>query len=318
MIHSRCAALALAGTALLLTACGGGGGGGGSSQVDDLVLTFSYTPQVVGLWGTVSDAPNLSGLQGHTPTCTVSAGRLPQGVNLNSSTCAISGSPTEAGNFDATIRLTVSGYTGYVETNYGFGVVGFSPVYRWEIGANSASWAYSFSDRPTIDRYTPRTGDTVTYEYLGGLPAGLSMDPVTGVVSGLPEQTGSFDPQIRISVTRSGQTVQSSALRQALVVTAPVLAVAYEAVPLVVGTAYDNWPTQTNSNLGRDYPDYDYSLHAQPGCPGVLPTGWTLESATGHISGTVAAGTNQCVGVQLAVRHNGLVKTYDLTLQLKV
>jgi len=317
MIHSRCAALALAGTALLLSACGGGGGGGGSN-VDDLVLTFSYTPQVVGLWGTVSDVPNISGLQGHTPTCTVSAGRLPQGVNLNSSTCAVTGSPTEVGNFDATIRLTVSGYTGYVETSYGFGVVGFSPLYRWEIGGNSASWANSFSDRPTIDRYSPRAGDTVSYEYLGGLPAGLSMDPVNGTVSGLPEQTGSFDPQIRVSVTRSGQTVQSSALRQPLVVTPPVLSVAYESTPLVAGTAYDFGVLQSNTRLGTDYTDFSYQLHAQPGCPAALPAGWSLDTNYGNISGTAVAGLNQCVGVQLSVRHNGLVKTYDLTLQLKV
>ncbi|MBQ0930099.1 putative Ig domain-containing protein [Ideonella sp. 4Y16] len=316
MIVSRCAAFALASAACVLTACGGGGGGG--SNVDDLVLSFSYTPSVANLWGTVSDAPNIGGLQGHTPTCAVSAGRLPQGVNLNSSTCVISGSPTETGNFDATIRLTVSGYSGFVETSYGFGVVGMSPVYQWEVDANRARWAYSFSDRPTIDRYSPRPGDTVTYELLGGLPAGLSMDTTTGVVQGVPEASGSFQPQIRITITRDGRTYQSTAARQPLKVEAPVLDIAYEPTTLVAGTSYDIGLLQANSLLGSDYTDYSFRLHAQPGCPAAVPAGWAFDTATGRISGTATAGLNQCVGSQLVVRHNGLVKTYDLTLLLKV
>lgn len=315
MMHSRCAALALAGAALLLTACGGGGSGGGNA--DDLQLTFSYTPQTASLWGTISDAPNISGLSGHTPTCKVSAGSLPKGVNLNSSTCEVSGSPTETGDFVATIRLTVSGYTGYVETTYVAGVVGMSPVYEWELKGYTARWAYSFSDRPTIDHYSPRSGDTVSFEVLGGLPAGLSVDTTNGSIVGVPEESGSFEPQIRVTITRAGQTYQSSAQRRPLEVKPPVLAIEYEPTALVAGLSYDIGLLQTNSLLGSDYTDYSFQLHAQPGCPAAVPAGWAFDTATGRISGTATAGLNQCVGSQLVVRHNGLVKTYDLTLLLK-
>lgn len=302
-------------TAALLTACGGGGGGGESTE--DLVLTFDYTPQVVALWGDINDAPNISGLEGNAPSCAVSAGALPDGVTVDRSTCVVSGQPNETGDFAATIRLTVSGYSGFVETTYATAVTPLDPTYNWEFGANASAWALPFRDSPTIDRFTKRGSDVITYELLGGLPAGMKFNTTNGVISGTPTETGSFTPRVRLTITRDGRTSVSDTEQQPLVVREPVTGLRYDPPRMVAGNAYSFGPTYTDTMLDSTYEDYDYRLSDQPDCPGVLPSGWTLQS-WGAVKGTAAAGLDQCVGITLQVRQNGLVKDYPLTLKLKV
>lgn len=314
MNHTKRAMLALT-SAALLTACGGGGGGGGDTE--DLVLTFSYTPQVVGLWGDINDVPNISGLEGKTPSCAVSAGALPNGVTVDRSTCIVSGQPNETGDFVATIRLTVSGYSGFVETSYATAVTPLDPTYGWEYGANASAWALPFRDTLTIDRFQKQSADVITYELLGGLPAGLKFNTANGVISGTPSETGSFTPRIRMTITRDGRTSVSDSEQQPLVVREPITGLRYVAPRMVAGNTYRFGPTYTDTMLDSTYEDYDYRLSDQPDCPGVLPSGWALQT-WGTVEGTAVTGLDQCVGITLQVRQNGLVKDYPLTLKLKV
>ena len=129
-------------------------------------------------------------------------------------------------------------------------------------------------------------------------------------------RAGTFHPLIRLSITRDGRTYQSSEQGQPLVVFAPVDEIEYRATTMTVGESYQLSPSVGNSRLGVFYDDYVYELHSLTGCPGVLPSGWTMRSYNGLVSGTATAGMNQCVGVRLKVQQNGLVMNYDMRLQL--
>jgi hypothetical protein len=136
-------------------------------------------------------------------TWSVSSGALPPGVTLNSSTGLISGTPTAAGNFGFQLAVgdKAAGKASGAFTIVVAGKLAIStssPLPAGELGA-----AYSTT--------LSATGGAAPYTWSiagGALPAGITLDPATGLLSGTPTAGGEFN--VTIGVKDASQTASSA------------------------------------------------------------------------------------------------------------
>ncbi len=121
------------------------------------------------------------------------SGQLPPGLSLNSSTGIISGNPSQLGS--STIQLTGTNSTGtssaVMLTITIQSAASNPPAISWPVGATSSYTAYvgtAFaSEAPTNSNVV----DAAVFSIQAGLPAGLSIDTNTGIVSGTATVTSS-------------------------------------------------------------------------------------------------------------------------------
>jgi hypothetical protein len=260
----------------------------GSTAVASFVL--DVIPDVVPLRVVTSGAlpPGLTGVNystqlfftgGHPPvTWTFNGGTLPPGLSLNATSGTLSGRPTTAGNYTFTVRITDQ--DGTIATSQALtlqvdvGPLGVIDTGTLTAGMTGANYSYLLRG----------TGGTTPYTWSlnsGTLPPGLLLNPTTGAITGIPTVTGSYDFVVKITDSTTAFAL-SDPLR--IVVTAG---------PLVLLTTGDLTSGQVNV-------DYTYTLLAGGGSQpytwsitsGALPTGLTLNAATGAITGKpTAAGT---------------------------
>ncbi len=215
----------------------------------------------------------------------ITAGALPAGVSLNSGTGVISGTPTAAGTFNFTVTATDSStgsgpFTGsraYTLT-VNAPTLAISPISGTSL-TGSVSTAYS-------QTFTASNG-TAPYTYAltvnsGTMPTGLSFSTSTGVLSGTPTTAGSVNFTVTGTDSSTGTGAPFSvAGTYTLTTSAPTISVSPSTLPTpVIGTAY----SQTVSGSGGTAP-YTFAVVA-----GSLPTGLSLNTSTGVVSGTPTAG----------------------------
>jgi len=217
-------------------------------------------------------------------TWSMATGALPGGLTLGTDSGIISGRPTQVGTFNFTVRLTDSAQPqtsvtsqplqitvipgplvivttgdltrGMVGSSYSFTLqlLGGAPPYNWVVAADSPP-----------------------------LPNGLSLNPATGLISGIPTQFGTFLFKVRL--TDSQQPPVS--------VTSGTLRIIIDPAPLVITTTGD-------LTSGRLNTDYSFQIVATGGRPpygnwvvvpgsGALPNGLQLNANTGVISGRPTA-----------------------------
>jgi outer membrane autotransporter protein len=206
-------------------------------------------------------------------TYSIVAGALPPGTTLSATTGVVSGTPTVPGTYSYTIRaadtqnaaLTAQGNAVTVVVTAALQLGSSNPGSTMPVGR---TWSQT----------NTASGGTAPVTFAlasGALPPGLTLDPVTGTVSGVPTTAGNYTYAIKVT-DAAGVVVIGSPMTFS-VLAAPSIALTPTAL---TGTSVGVPYTQALSASGGTAP-YTYALSS-----GSLPPGLTLNPSTGVISGT--------------------------------
>ena len=162
-------------------------------NASDGALSMSAVSNKTGIVGKAITGFTLSAVGGAKPY-TFDATGLPTGVSVDSSTGAVSGTPTA--ECDCAVTATVSDAAGATKSqSFTFTVNAFSVT-------NPGSKSY-IKDEAITPFTIAVTGGTAPYAFAvtsGDLPAGLTLDGATGQVSGTPTATQDATP-VTVTVT---------------------------------------------------------------------------------------------------------------------
>ena len=223
-----------------------------------------------------------------TYTWSVTAGSLPSGLSLNAATGVISGTPS--GTFTSTSNFTIT-----VKDSQTPAAATKSANLSISISAPQLSVTTSSLPGGTLGTaYTQTlqaTGGVQPYSWAvttGTLPAGLTLNSATGVISGTP--TGSFTAATNFTVTVTDSqtpTAKTANANLSITMAASPLSVTTTSASLPAGVAGSVYAGATLQAAGGVQP-YTWAVTT-----GSLPAGLLLNGATGAISGTpTTAGTS--------------------------
>jgi hypothetical protein len=214
---------------------------------------------------------------------TLVSGSLPTGLSLNSSTGVISGTPANVvSSTTYSFTLGASDSRNTVQNRaFSITISDRSPVWTTSsvLPIFTRNVAYSTTVAATDD-----DSGAITYSLASGsLPTGLSLSSA-GVISGTPTSSTNASFTIRATVTASGTTADR-AFTMANNGPTWVTTTSNFSNPKS-GISY-NFTLQANDDSGSN-PSYSISS-------GTLPTGLSLNSSTGVISGTTSDTTSRSV-----------------------
>ena len=226
-------------------------------------------------------------------TFAVTGGLLPQGLTLNSNG-TFSGAPLQTGTFN--FRVTASGFGGC------------SSFYDYVLNVACAGVSITTAGLPngsigTAYNQTIAASPAGSYNFAvtsGTLPPGLTLNASTGVISGTPTATGSFN----FTVT-AGNGDCSGSRSFTVAIACAGISLSPSSLPAgQAGVAYSQTISVTPAG------SYSFSISQ-----GALPTGLTLNTQTGLLSGTPAT-TGAFTFTLKALAGNGCENTAVFTLTI--
>ena len=230
------------------------------------------------------------------PTPTLSeAGALPAGVTFNAGTGALSGTPAAGTSGTYPITFTATNGIGAPATQNFTLTVNEAPQIT---SANTATFTIGVGNSFTV---TATGFPTPTLSEAGALPAGVTFNPATGVLSGTPAVgTGGT---YAITFTANNGIGSPATQNFTLIVNQPPAITSANATTFVVGTP----GTFTVTATGFPAPLLSEA--------GALPAGVTFNPATGVLSGTPAAGTGGTYPITFTANNGvGAPATQNFTL----
>ncbi|MEP7341619.1 MAG: putative Ig domain-containing protein, partial [Acidobacteriota bacterium] len=192
----------------------------------------------------------------------VTSGALPPGLMLNAANGSLTGTPTTAGSFNFRIAATAGSCSGARDYTVTINCAGLT-LGALANGTAGNSYNQSISVSPA--------GSYSFSLQSGNLPSGLSLNPTTGVISGLPTVAGTYNFTVKAQTANGCAATQSYALQ----ITCPAVTLSALATP-TLNSSFNQ--TVTASPSGGSY---SFAITA-----GVLPAGLSLNPATGAINGT--------------------------------
>ena len=200
-------------------------------------------------------------------TLTYSATNLPAGLSISGSTGDITGTPTSNGTSSVAVKATDT--TGaFGTTSFSWSVSGGNTVTVTNPGSQSSTTGSPVSLQ--IHASDSANGQTLTYG-ASGLPAGLSINSSSGLVSGTPTAAGTFSPTVTATDTTgaAGSASFSWSVKNAVKVTNP-----------------GNQTTHHGTFVSLTIRASDSGGLKLTFSASTLPRGLKINSSTGVISGT--------------------------------
>ena len=248
-----------------------------NSQVQTLTLTTAAS--LPGGTAGTAYTTTLQASGGTTPySWSMSSGALPAGLTLAARTGVISGTPTTAGTFSFTAKVTDSTAPTAQTATQSFSITVAAAVTPVQITTSSIPSAQVGTAYTTT---LAASGGTTPYGWSissGGLPAGLTLAAASGTISGTPTTAGTFSFTLKVTDS-TAPTPRTAAKSFSITVAAAVtqVQITTSSVPSgQVGTAY----TTTLAASGGTTP-YSWSVKCRSVASRLM-----LAPASGAISGT--------------------------------
>jgi hypothetical protein len=264
----------------------------GTPATQDFTLTVDAAPQITSADSTKFTEGAVSSFTvtaTGTPTPTFAeTGALPTGITLTTAGL-LSGTPTESGSFP--IVITASNAVSPAATQDFTLSVGAGPIFT---SADHATFNKGTAGTFTV---TASGSPPPTFTETGALPAGVTLNGTSGVLSGTPTQSGSFP----IVITAANGSGPNATQNFTLTVDAPAAITSTASTTFVKGHAGSFTVTAT----GYPLPTLGES--------GALPAGVTFVPGTGVLSGTPTV-TGSFALVFTATNDIGTPATQGFTL----